>query len=115
MLDILDILKEVIGLVGVAIIVWGAILTLFRLVRLELRRLKRQVIYHHREALRHTFGSYLLLALEFIIAADIIATFTHPTLEEVAFLGGIVVIRTVISYFIEKEIALYSPKEEKES
>jgi len=113
-MEILDTLKEVIGLVGVAIIVWGALLTLFRLIRLEFRRLKHQVIFHHREALRHSFGSYLLLALEFIIAADIIASFTHPTLEEVAFLGGIVLIRTVISYFLEKEIALYSSSEDKE-
>lgn len=113
-MEILDILKDLIGLVGVGIIVWGVLLTLLRLIRLEFRRLKHKVIYHQREALRHAFGSYLLLALEFIIAADIIASITHPTLQEVAFLGGIVAIRTVISYFLEKEIARYSPPETKE-
>jgi uncharacterized membrane protein len=44
------------------------------------------------------------LGLEFLIAADIIRTIIRPTLEELAILGGIVVIRTVISYFLGKEI-----------
>lgn len=37
------------------------------------------------------------------MAADIVATFTHPTLKDIAFLGSIVAIRTVISFFLEKE------------
>ena len=36
--------------------------------------------------------------------ADIIATVIHPTFEEIAILAGIVVSRTVISFFVEKEI-----------
>ena len=40
-----------------------------------------------------------------MIAADIIETITHPTLQDVALLGGIVVIRTVISYFLDRELA----------
>ncbi len=94
-----------IGICGVAIIVWGALLMLVRLLRLELTRIRGLRICREREALRHQFGSYLLLGLEFLIAADIIETVVNPTLEEVALLGGIVLIRTVISYFLDRELA----------
>lgn len=93
-----------IGSFGVAIIAWGVVLTLYRLLKLEFTRLKHKPIYRQRESVRHQFASYLLLALEFLIAADIIATVIHPTFEEIAILASTVAIRTVISYFLEKEI-----------
>ncbi len=97
-----------IGTIGVAIIVWGVILTVFRLLKLEFSRFKHKSIYRERESVRHQFASYLLLALEFLIAADIIITVIHPTFEEIAILASIVAIRTVISYFLEKEIAKFN-------
>lgn len=108
--NIFDILYITIGTFGVAIIVWGVLLTLYRLLKLEFLRIKQKSIYRERETVRHQFASYLLLALEFLIAADIIATVIHPTFEEIAILASIVVIRTVISYFLEKEISRYNTK-----
>ena len=108
---IFEYLYIAIGSIGVAIIVWGVVLTLYRLLKLEFRRLKHKSIYRERESVRHQFASYLLLALEFLIAADIIATVIHPTFEEIAILASIVVIRTVISYFLEKEISNYHAKD----
>ncbi|MDP3451951.1 MAG: DUF1622 domain-containing protein [Bacteroidales bacterium] len=102
--DIFEFLYITIGTVGVAIIVWGVLLTVYRLLRLELSKLNYKSIYRERESVRHLFASYLLLALEFLIAADIIITVIHPSFEEIAILASIVVIRTVISYFLEKEI-----------
>ena len=54
--------------------------------------------------LRAAFGTYLLLGLEFLIASDILKTVLEPTLNELAILGGIVVLRTVLSVFLNKEI-----------
>lgn len=102
-----------IGVVGIAIIVWGVLLMLVRLIRLEFTRFTRPSIYREREVVRHQLGSYLLLGLEFLIAADIVGTAIHPTLEGLGLLGGIVVIRTVISYFLDKEIEEFSPLEGK--
>lgn len=99
-----------IGAIGVAIIVWGVILTVFRLLKLEIGRLKQKSIFYERESVRHQFATYLLLALEFLIAADIIATVIHPTFEEIAILASTVAIRTVISYFLEKEIDNFQAK-----
>ncbi|MDY0296692.1 MAG: DUF1622 domain-containing protein [Acidobacteriota bacterium] len=104
---VFEFLYIAIGSIGVAIIVWGMLLTVFRLLKLEFSRLKRKSIFRERESVRHQFGSYLLLALEFMIAADIIGTVIHPTVEEIAILASIVVIRTVISHFLEKEIGSF--------
>jgi len=102
--ELFEYLYITIGSIGVAIIVWGVILTVYRLLKLEFSRFKHKSIYRERESVRHLFASYLLLALEFLIAADIILTVIHPTFEEIAILASIVAIRTVISYFLEKEI-----------
>ena len=113
MKEILHLTSTVIGVVGVSIIVWGVILITFRLFKLEIKRVKQKSIYHEREILRHQLGSYLLLGLEFLIAADIIGTITHPTLNDMAVLGSIVLIRTIISYFLEREVTTFSPPEQK--
>ena len=47
---------------------------------------------------------HLLLGLEFLIASDILKTVVDPTLDELAILGGVVVVRTVLSVFLNKEI-----------
>jgi len=87
------------------IIAWGVLLTFFKFIMLEIKRLRGTKTYREKEILRHQFGSYLLLGLEFLIAADVILTITYPSLEEIAILASIVVIRTVISYFLDKEMA----------
>ena len=50
-----------------------------------------------RRELRHLLGYYLLLGLEFLIAADIIDTLMKPTPQDLLVLGVIIVIRTVIN------------------
>jgi len=98
-------ISTIIGIAAVLIITWGAIIIFCNLIKLEVSRFKGHKPYYERAVLRHRFGSYLLLGLEFLIAADIILTITHPTLEEIAILASIVVIRTIISYFLDKEMA----------
>jgi len=44
------------------------------------------------------------LALEFFIAADIVSTIITPTWERLGVLGAIVAIRTVLSYFLSKDL-----------
>lgn len=54
--------------------------------------------------LKNYMGTYILFGLEILIAADIIETIMNPTMEEIVFLAAVVVIRTVISYFLGKEM-----------
>jgi uncharacterized membrane protein len=57
------------------------------------------------QALRETFGAVLLLALEILVAADLITTVAvAPTLRNVAVLGLIVLIRTFLSVSLQVEI-----------
>lgn len=105
MINVLNYLYTGIGLIGVAVITWGAVLITFRWLRTEIGRFKGRTICKEREVLRHQLGSYLLLGLEFLIAADVIATIISPTIKEIAVLASIVVIRTIISYFLDREMA----------
>jgi uncharacterized membrane protein len=57
------------------------------------------------QALRETFGGVLLLGLEILVAADLIRTVAvAPTVENVAVLGLIVLIRTFLSFSLEIEV-----------
>ena len=54
---------------------------------------------------RTVFGRSILLGLEFLVAADIIRTVAvQPSLQNVAVLGLIVLIRTFLSFSLEVEI-----------
>jgi uncharacterized membrane protein len=101
----LSIVARVVAYIGAAVIVWGALLGTAGFIKSEFARLRGRQDPASSEAVRRRFGSNLLLGLEFLIAADIIQTVIKPTLTDVAVLGGIVVIRTVISYFLNRDIA----------
>ena len=47
---------------------------------------------------------YLVLSLEFLVAKDILESIVNPTTEWLITLWAIVLIRTVLSYFLNKEI-----------
>jgi uncharacterized membrane protein len=60
---------------------------------------------HAYATLRRSIGAVLLLGLEVLVAADLVHTVAvEPTLENVAVLGLVVVIRTILSFSLEIEI-----------
>ncbi len=65
------------------------------------------------QLIRLELGTYLLLGLEFMIVGDIIGTVLKPGLNELVYLVVIAVIRTMIGYFLGKELESVS-KEAKE-
>ena len=50
------------------------------------------------------FGTWLLLGLEFALAADIMGSVISPTWEEIGRLAAIAAIRTFLNYFLEKDL-----------
>ncbi|HKZ18391.1 MAG TPA: DUF1622 domain-containing protein [Geobacteraceae bacterium] len=54
--------------------------------------------------LRRTFARYLVLALEFQLAADIVATAVEPDWGQLGRLGAIAAIRTFLNYFLQLEM-----------
>lgn len=53
---------------------------------------------------RMEFGGWLVVALEFQLAADIVGTIVSPTTAHLIELGAIAVIRTFLNYFLNKEL-----------
>jgi len=101
---VLDVIARGVGLIGVAVILWGVVLTTVQTIRIEAVAARGRQLPGSRMLLRQQLGASLLLGLEFLIAADVIRTVMQPTLQEIGILGGIVAIRTVISYFLHKEM-----------
>jgi len=54
--------------------------------------------------IRLTFGSWLSMALEFQLGADIVATTTSPSGQHLIQLGVVAVIRTFLNLFLAREI-----------
>ena len=50
------------------------------------------------------FGAWLLLGLEFELAADIVRTVIAPSWMDIGQLAAIAVIRTFLNYFLEKDL-----------
>ncbi len=68
------------------------------------------------EGYRANLGRGILLGLEFLVGADIIATVTAPlTWESVGMLGAIVLIRTLLSFSLETEIEGVAPWRRRET
>lgn len=99
LISAVDYLRLVVEAIGAAIVGFGAIATFIRYV-LTLVGVRD---YSNTE-IRLYLGRYLALGLEFQIGADILSTAVAPTLDAVLLLGAIVLIRTVLNYFLSKEL-----------
>ena len=58
-----------------------------------------------RKAIWRDFGIWLVLGLEFELAADIVKSVVTPTWLETGQLAAIAIIRTFLNYFLEKDLA----------
>jgi len=58
-----------------------------------------------RKALFLRFGVWLLLGLQFALAADIVRSAIAPTWNDIGQLAAIAAIRTFLNYFLERDLA----------
>jgi len=63
--------------------------------------------------MRQKLGSYLILGLEFFIAADILKAITRPDWNEIGMLAAIIILRTILSYFLGIELREKVPAKKK--
>lgn len=95
--DYIGFSAKIIEVIGVSILLVGTIWTLIRYTLLPGA--------DRYPKLRQQLGRTILLGLEVLVAADIIATVvTEPTLDRVVTLGLIVLIRTFLSISIQAEV-----------
>jgi uncharacterized membrane protein len=97
-----DQIAKALELAGVAIIVGGIVFATLSFIRDGGRTGDWQSVYPN---YRSNIGRGILLGLELLVGADIIATITAPlTITSVGLLAGIVLIRTFLSFSLETEI-----------
>jgi uncharacterized membrane protein len=86
---------------AVAVVAFGAVEGFVRLLGL----LGRPSTPHGaRKEIWRRFGTWLLLGLEFELAADIIGSVVSPTWKDIGELAAIAVIRTFLNYFLEHDL-----------
>ena len=97
-----DQIARLLELAGVAIIIGGVLVASFLFARCGSATGNWRSAY---DQYRSNLGRGILLGLELLVGADIISTVTAPlTVESVGLLGGIIVIRTFLSFSLETEI-----------
>ena len=87
--------------IAVAVVTFGVLEGFISLVRITL---KPGTTHGERKSIWRRLGVWLLLGLEFELAADIIGSVVSPTWPEVGKLGAIAVIRTFLNYFLERDL-----------
>jgi uncharacterized membrane protein len=99
-----------ISLAGVLIILSGIVLAIYQYLSYLLRGLLvsqgAQI-----NAIRLNLGRILVLGLEFIVAADLIGTTTTPDYYSVGIVASIVLIRTVLSFTLNRELIALSKEQ----
>lgn len=88
------------GIAGAVLIIYGGFRAVIRVVLLEVK--KASFTYNQ---IRRDFTDKIVFGLEFLIAADILATLLSPTEQDLINLAVVVVIRTILGYFLSKEAA----------
>ena len=103
LIDAMEWVSAGIDLVSVLILVIGALRFILGVARAEVSRDDtRRVMGMNRE--RMELGRYILAALELLIVSDIIHTALTLAIADLVFLGLLVVIRSIISWFLDREL-----------
>lgn len=96
----IDYVAKIMEAIGVLTIFLGSLIAIGKFVFRF--RSKNSISYNE---LRQAVGKSILLGLEILIAADIMATVvTEPSLRSVSILGLIVIIRTFLSLSLQVEL-----------
>jgi uncharacterized membrane protein len=98
---------QIFEVIGALVLLTGLVVAVGLGVRTYRRTADGSLAYR---AVRESFGGVILLGLEVLVAADLVRTVAvETTLESVAVLGGIVLIRTVLSFSLDTEIEGVAP------
>ena len=90
----------VLNILSLVFIVMGTVISISRSLRNA--RKTRPNTFHM--PFRLMFGGWLVVALEFQLAADIVGTIVAPSPQNLIELGAVALIRTFLNYFLNKEL-----------
>ncbi|OAN37515.1 DUF1622 domain-containing protein [Mycolicibacterium iranicum] len=98
--EAVDLMVRLIEACGAVVIMIGAVVAIAKFVVALGRRDINQF-----SSVRLTLARFLVLGLEFQLAADVLRTAISPSFEEIGKLAAIAAIRTILNYFLNREIA----------
>ena len=98
--DVVDLMVRLIEACGAVVIMIGAVVAITKFAVALVRRDINQF-----SSVRLSLARFLVLGLEFQLAADVLRTAISPSFEEIGKLAAIAAIRTVLNYFLNREIA----------
>jgi len=88
--------------IGTAIIIYGGLKATIQIFLSEALRKP-----HNLEKIREELTDRILFGLEFYIVVAILGTLRNPNIQDLTVLGTIVLIRTVLGYFLSREVREY--------
>jgi uncharacterized membrane protein len=92
---------SLVEMAAVLVVSYGAVEAFVRLLWIVITP---RATHGERKSLWRGFGMWLLLGLEFELAADIVGSVISPTWMDIGELGAIAVIRTFLNYFLEHDL-----------
>ncbi|MES9523752.1 DUF1622 domain-containing protein [Streptomyces capoamus] len=100
--DVIGLLVRLIESAGALIIFIGAVWAFAQFVTAGVRGRGKVAGFNR---IRLSLGRFLVLGLEFQLAGDVLRTAVAPSFAEIGQLAAIAAIRTVLNYFLGREIA----------
>ncbi|CAJ37001.1 DUF1622 domain-containing protein [Methanocella arvoryzae] len=92
-------IELVANLISVIIIGTGIIVAVYKVLQV----IRRPDLLHFNQA-RLAFSRYLVLGIEFQLAADIIKTAANPSWNDLGILAVVAAIRTFLNFFLQREM-----------
>ncbi len=96
-----ELTQVVLNAISLIFIIAGVVISVIRSIN---ERRRSPGIHPRHTYFRRMFGGWLIVALEFQLAADIVGTIISPTSAHLIELGAIALIRTFLNYFLNKEL-----------
>jgi uncharacterized membrane protein len=101
---ILEWLAVAIDLVGALIMIWAFVTSVVGLLRGSIIGGDAHSRIRNLQVVRCGLGVKLVFALGLMIISDLLHTIISRSVDDLILVGGLVVIRTVIGYFLNREI-----------
>jgi len=101
---VLEWLEVAVDLTGALIMVWACVAAVGGVVRGSFSAGDAHSRIRNMQAARCGLGVKLVFALELMIISDLFHTIISRSVDDLILVGGLVIIRTTIAFFVNKEI-----------
>lgn len=105
-----ELFKRLAGQIAFGVEIVAALIIAYGAAEATIGLLRAMRLWSHggRKRVWQRFGMWLILGLEFMLAADIVRTAISPNWEQIGQLAAIALIRTFLNFFLEKDIEKYA-------